>query len=322
MRKAKILSESSDSTSSTEQLKTAILRVIPKLNGFVLPLIIPPIDSIEEDLLFEVYEHLLKIGKQRRIDVLLYTFGGDAHTAYHVGRLLQDYATEELRMYILREAKSAGTLIACAGDQMVFSEISELGPMDPQIALGEGKRFSPLAIKHTLELIANEGKQGHSEIAKALSDKLPEPFILGEHIKSLETGKAYIEKLLTSRMFRNEPEKSKSIAIKLVEGYPDHGYCIDKREAKSIGLIVRDVPDDVAPEIFDVMKAFKRAWKDFDDAFRASFKEVDNEKKVENNLLAYSIYKGMKQLADEVIEKQLSAQAKSEMTKVVDINPS
>lgn len=55
----------------------------------------------------------------------------------------------------------------------------------------------------------------------------------------LEIGKEYLKRLLASRMFAGEDkaeESAKGIARQLVEGYADHGYCIDVDEARRLGL--------------------------------------------------------------------------------------
>src|SRR5262249_16550171 len=58
---------------------------------------------------------------------------GDAHTAYRMGRLLQD-VYDELRLLVAGPCKSAGTLLAVAADQLAFGPFGELGPLDVQLA--------------------------------------------------------------------------------------------------------------------------------------------------------------------------------------------
>jgi len=72
--------------------------------------------------------------------VVLHTSGGDPDAAYHLGIRLQDFAKERLVFIVPRYAKSAGTLLACAGDEIYLTPISELGPVDPQIHIEETGR--------------------------------------------------------------------------------------------------------------------------------------------------------------------------------------
>lgn len=289
-----------------EELESAIKKFTDKLGGFVYPLIIFPLETINEDILFEIYSDLRKFGPQKKLTILLYSYGGDAHTAFHIGRLLQKYAKEELSIYVLREAKSAATLISCSANEIVFSEISELGPMDPQISRSTSDdKFSPLAIKHALDLLQKESEAEHKQIVDTLSDRLPDPLILGEHLKSLETGKEYLTKLLSSRMFKgHSEEKIKSIAEQLVTGYPDHLYCIDFLEAKDIGLKVRKAGEDLYEILLKVMKDYKTIWDRFDQHIKDSRKS-DGKHDEDEFKHAVGLYSSMKKLATKIIDYQI-----------------
>ena len=290
----------------SDQFKNSLLKFIESSEGFVYPLIIPPVQSIDEDALFEVYSDLRKIGEQDNLNVLLYSYGGDARTAFHIGRLLQAYSNKKLQIYPLREAKSAATLIASAADNMVMSELSELGPMDPQIKLPSiERRFSPLAIKHSLELLHGEISNGHDLIVKTLAEKLPDPLSLGEALKSLETGKDYLRKLLVSRMFAGDSDKAAAVAEQLVLGYPDHGYCIDFKEAQDIGLVVKEVPDNQRDALYDLMYGYKKIWDVFE--FAMSRKD-DNENSVSEAMRPLI---DLKQVVHEVIDIQKSKESTS-----------
>lgn len=290
----------------SDQFKNSLLKFIESSEGFVYPLTIPPVQSIDEDALFEVYSDLRKIGEQDNLNVLLYSYGGDARTAFHIGRLLQAYSNKKLQIYPLHEAKSAATLIASAADNMVMSELSELGPMDPQIKLPSiERRFSPLAIKHSLELLHGEISNGHDLIVKTLAEKLPDPLSLGEALKSLETGKDYLRKLLVSRMFAGDSEKAAAVAEQLVLGYPDHGYCIDFKEAQDIGLVVKEVPDNQRDALYDLMYGYKKIWDVFE--FAMSRKD-DNENSVSEAMRPLI---DLKQVVHEVIDIQKSKESTS-----------
>jgi hypothetical protein len=291
------------------ELQESIKRFSEKIDAFVYPLIIPPLQSIDEDVLFEIYPDLRKIGRQKKLHVLLYSYGGDAHTAFHIGRLLQDYAEEELLIYVLREAKSAATLISCAADKIIFSEISELGPMDPQIQQNKNDDvFSPLAIKHTFELLQEESSKNHKEIVNSLTEKLPSPLILGELLKKLDTGKDYLTKLMKARMFKNtDDEEIAKIAENLVTGYPDHGYCIDYLEAKSLGLKVEKLSTEYEDEIFEIMKNYKNVWDKFDFHYKRAkvAKSINNLKDEQQELdEAFGLYAELKKLANNIVIEQ------------------
>ena len=101
---------------------------------------------------------------------------------------------------------------------------------------------------------------------------MPDPLSLGEALKSLETGKDYLRKLLVSRMFASDSEKAAAVAEQLVLGYPDHGYCIDVKEAQDIGLVVQEVPDNQRDALYDLMYGYKKIW----DVFELAMSGKDN----------------------------------------------
>ena len=66
------------------------------------------------------------------IDLLLQSPGGDIDIAEKLVYLCRARA-KAFRMIVPESAKSAATLIALAGDVIVMSDTSELGPIDPQV---------------------------------------------------------------------------------------------------------------------------------------------------------------------------------------------
>ncbi len=79
-----------------------------------------------------------------QIDVLLSTPGGLAEAAESIVDLLRARFTS-VRFIVPLAAKSAGTMLAMSGDELVMDDISELGPIDPQMPVGIGGmvRFAP-----------------------------------------------------------------------------------------------------------------------------------------------------------------------------------
>jgi hypothetical protein len=200
-----------------------------------------------------------------RLDVILDSSGGDIHAAYNLAGLFRRFAKEELNFIVPRWAKSAATLLACGGDTIYMGPIAELGPLDPQIMQfnqfeGRLERYSPLALEATLDLIRNEFEHGSDKLANGLLQRLQFPLTLGGIKKSLEVGKQYVVKLLTTRMFIGEgaEEQAKAIGHALTESYSDHGFCIDMEEAASIGLRVKELEPDEFDLVWDLYELNKQ----------------------------------------------------------------
>jgi hypothetical protein len=210
-------------------------------------------DMIDAQAVDDVFDDLRsRIGKPvPRLDVIVQSGGGDIHAAYNLGLLFRRYATDRLTFIVPRWAKSAATLMVCAGDEILLGPIAELGPVDPQITTLNSlenrlEQISPLYLKATLELIRNEFKEGNDDLAKGLLHRLQFPLTLGGFTRSLELGEGYIKKLLKSRMFSSLSEedritKADRVASTLVRSFEDHGYCVEIDEARSMGLCVKEL---------------------------------------------------------------------------------
>ncbi len=220
-------------------------------------------ESIDSGLVDKTYDRLqAQFGHDNStgsLVVILDSSGGDIDAAYNLAQLFRRYAPKYLEFVIPRWAKSAATLLACSGDLISMTPVAELGPLDPQITQMNPleqriERFSPLHIESTLALIRNEFENGNINLANGLLQRLQFPLTLGSFQQSLELGDQYVEKLLSTRMFKDDDDhdKAKGVATRLTRGYADHGFCINILEAQELGLKVRDVPTEHLTEVWNI----------------------------------------------------------------------
>ena len=96
---------------------------------------------ISRDDIIGFMEVLHNVKKGTHIDLLLNTPGGDIDTAEKLVSLIHAWVGDdfEFRVIIPDYAKSAGTLMALGANKIVMSDSSELGPIDPQVVLNDGK---------------------------------------------------------------------------------------------------------------------------------------------------------------------------------------
>jgi hypothetical protein len=92
--------------------------------------------------------------------VLLETGGGSGETAEDIIRLLYD-KFQSIAFIVPGMAKSAGTIMVMAGDEILMEPASSLGPIDAQIQ-AEGKVFSAEAFLKGLESIKKEVTEKNS----------------------------------------------------------------------------------------------------------------------------------------------------------------
>jgi ClpP class serine protease len=96
---------------------------------------------ISRDDVIGFTEMLHNIKKGISLDLMLHTPGGDIDAAEKLISLLHSWTGEEckLRVVVPDFAKSAGTLMALGANKIVMSDWSELGPIDPQVTLNDGR---------------------------------------------------------------------------------------------------------------------------------------------------------------------------------------
>lgn len=76
---------------------------------------------------------LKRIGRIQNLDLIIHSPGGDGLTAEKMLDLCRKYCTGKLRIVVPLYAKSAATLIALGGNEILVGETSELGPIDAQV---------------------------------------------------------------------------------------------------------------------------------------------------------------------------------------------
>jgi len=111
-----------------------------------------PISIIPSDLL--PFKDQLSYIATNEVDVIIETPGGIAETVEDIVELIRS-KHERVGVIIPGSAKSAGTIFAMAGDEILMGLSSALGPIDAQV-MSNGKRFSADAFLDGLEKIKKE----------------------------------------------------------------------------------------------------------------------------------------------------------------------
>lgn len=93
------------------------------------------------------------------VDVILETPGGNGTVAEDIVRMLR-HKFEKVSFIIPGQAKSAGTIMAMSGDEILMDFRSAVGPIDAQINF-EGKQFSAEALLKGIDkIVATAEKEG------------------------------------------------------------------------------------------------------------------------------------------------------------------
>lgn len=92
--------------------------------------------SIDQDDYIMIHD-LLVDKPYSELDFYIETPGGSGSTAEDIVKFLRS-KFNSLRFVISGESKSAGTIIAMSGDEIMMTETGALGPIDAQVSLGRG----------------------------------------------------------------------------------------------------------------------------------------------------------------------------------------
>lgn len=110
------------------------------------------------------YTDLLPVQSQlenlsgKAIDIILETPGGIGEVVEDIIDLIRT-KYDEVGIIIPGYAKSAGTIFAMAGDEILMRHGSALGPIDGQLQIADGKRFSADAFLEGLEKIKDDAEK-------------------------------------------------------------------------------------------------------------------------------------------------------------------
>lgn len=202
------------------------------------------------DVIRPFHEHLTHIGCEPRIDLFLFSLGGDTIAPWRLVNLLREYC-QEFGVLVPYKAHSAATLIALGADEIVMGPMAELSPIDPSISTP----FNPSDPRNPHEPrieIGVEDVAGFVNLARERVDITDQDNLirvlekLSEHIHPLALGAVYrshaLIRLLATKLLalhmRNpaDAQRIPKIVDDLAEKLYYHNYLIARGEAEELGL--------------------------------------------------------------------------------------
>ena len=208
---------------------------------------------------------LHNVVKGENLDLLLHTPGGDMDAAEKIITMIRNRVnTGYLRVIVPDFAKSAGTLMAIGADEILMSDPSELGPIDPQITLNDAHGN---AIPHSIQSYLDAYK-AHSDTLKRDPNDATARIMLGKldpaTVKLFEgardRARTFAEGQLKRRTLRNGRTYTQ-VAIDLLDTtrWLSHGQMISHADALNLGLNVTYLePDSDAWQHFWQLYALQR----------------------------------------------------------------
>jgi hypothetical protein len=184
--------------------------------------------------------------KGDKLDLILHSPGGSLEAADQIVQYLRS-KYKHIRAIVPQNAMSAATMIACACDEIVMGKHSAIGPIDPQMTLGQAS-----VPAHTI--LADFERAKNEVTASPLLANIWVPRLAQMPLgflnfceQTIKLAKEKVELWLGAYMFAGEDgSKAKSIAEWLgnFEEHLTHGRPIGFDLAKKKGLKVVRLEDD------------------------------------------------------------------------------
>lgn len=172
------------------------------------------------DDLSEMFEGV----ESRNIDLFLHTPGGQVDAVEKIITVLKQ-RTDSYRVIVPSWAKSGGTIIAIASNEIVLGVNSELGPIDPQLTIN--------GISAPAEFIAKDPTQ------QVIVQKIAE--------RAVDRSIVMAKKILSEGMLKGKTEEEIEETVRKISSataYGSHGAVIDYNEAVDLGLSVQWLSPD------------------------------------------------------------------------------
>lgn len=240
--------------------------------------------EIDDEVFDEVYKwrnELKEAGKTGQVDILINSPGGNLTSCYNLARLFSRCANS-WEALVPAYAASGATLICLGSFNIVMSEISQLGPLDPQVISRRREKFfqserqSPLeafaAVRYLrrfslesldavmLFLLEHQvAPQLALTTARDMAIHLVEP-ILGK-IEPYDVGSFALDSRIAIEYCKRigDPENKDKKTQRnvdsrvLVETYPAHEFVIDIEEARALNFKVSE-PTSKVDNAFDELR--------------------------------------------------------------------
>ena len=213
--------------------------------------------QIAEDAVRPLYDHLLSLEfkeDKKRIDLFLYSRGGDVSVPWRIVSMIREFC-DEFNVLIPYRAQSAAALLSMGADNIIMGKKAELGPIDPTLVKATiGETAAPpqeIAVEDVNSFLSFVKERANindqDAVASILGSLINQigPLTLGSVNRQHHHIRLVARKLLTSRKEKLDEEKISSIIETLTEKIYSHGHAIGRREAKDIGLPVKYPDDDL-----------------------------------------------------------------------------
>lgn len=232
--------------------------------GQIAPIFINPVDLTP-------INDQISVLSGNKLDFIIETQGGLGEAAEDIVKLLRN-KYEEINIIVPGVAKSAGTIIAMAGDDILMEPASALGPIDAQISY-QGKQFSAEAFIKGLDDIKDEvTKRGELNKAYIPILQAVSPGEIRSAQNAMEFAQVLVREWLVKYKFKNwthrkrdgapitaaqRAARANEIASKLSNHslWLTHGRSLKIDDLRDMELMITDYSE--IPDLADAIRRYK-----------------------------------------------------------------
>jgi hypothetical protein len=196
------------------------------------------------------FREIIKGISAKKVDVILHSPGGSADAAETLVDILRGNFTE-VRFLIPVMAKSAATMLALSGDEILMPLSAELGPIDPQFIIPDGAGGRTMVPAQALVEQFDRAKtdiQTDQKLALVWSPILQiyQPALYEMCQKAIQRSKELVGKWLKAYMFKTDKDKETK-ANEIVEflgshnNFKSHGKRICINDLKKFNVNISDI---------------------------------------------------------------------------------
>ena len=234
---------------SARYQRQELIREIQNRTGRPLVCYVSGISSgIDEDDIMPFFDILHNVPSGETLEFLLHTPGGSGDAAEKLIRTVRGKVRQgQVHIIVPDFAKSAGTLMVLGADRVVMSDMSELGPIDPQMRFvdsGSGQtRWQPVQnyLDAYYEYTKTLTEQPDNVPARMMLDRL-DPVTVKLWQATVDRARQSAETLLKIGMFRDNDGNWSQTANELrdTRRWLSHSQMISWQDAQDphIGLVV------------------------------------------------------------------------------------
>ena len=231
---------------------------------------------ISGDIFPMLHKHLSDINNHKKIDVFLYTPGGDIIAAFGFVNLFREFCNE-FNVIIPFKALSSGTLIALGANELVMTKMGQLSPIDPSVSHPLGPQIQMPETPNAYQILpvnvedinaffslateeaGLQDEESRRKVFEILASNV-NPITLGAVQRSRQQI-SFLASTLMGYHIKDEDQIEKIVRILTRERF-SHSYIISRTEAKEeLGLNIIDPDSDFEQLIVDLLDQYNQILK-------------------------------------------------------------